>query len=438
MAELITAAKKGSKKAMRELCSLYVGETFSFALIITRSAEAAERITAETVNRSWDMLEVKNINSSAAYRRLLRCEAAKVAAAELFGSDMKNFRISRAGDCSVEPARTAFCGDVDEEYERLTDALSQIDRYAAFVYLLKTAGGLPFAEIARVIAQREAAARYFYSSAITALKTSVGEESLSSAEDMYKQFSKSIQLPKTVNEECESVIKSRARFQMPSKRALTAIASFAVALVLGVIAAVILFNPNIFTTTAGDTSSTASSSGYDGYTPPEIDETKTYTAEINIRDYGTIKIKLEPEAAPQTVANFVDLAGKGFYNGLTFHRIMENFMMQGGDPNGDGTGGSENCIYGEFRANGFANPLKHTEGAVSMARSNAFNSASSQFFIVHKTTESLDGEYAVFGYVTEGMDIVDRICTETENSGSNGAVAKEDQPVIESVIINIE
>ena len=127
---------------------------------------------------------------------------------------------------------------------------------------------------------------------------------------------------------------------------------------------------------------------------------------IEMENGGVMKGELYEDIAPITVENFVKLAKDGFYDGLTFHRIMEGFMMQGGDPNGDGTGGAEETIKGEFSENGVDNPLSHTRGAISMARSQMPDSASSQFFIVHEDSPHLDGQYAAFGYVTEGMDVV--------------------------------
>lgn len=163
--------------------------------------------------------------------------------------------------------------------------------------------------------------------------------------------------------------------------------------------------------------------------------TGKHHAEIIVQDYGTIKVELDADQAPITVQNFIDLANSGFYDGLTFHRIIEGFMIQGGDPNGDGTGGSGHTIRGEFTQNGVNNTLSHTRGAISMARSSAVNSASSQFFIVHEDSTYLDGSYAVFGYVTEGMDVVDAIATSVTAEDSNGTVAKENQPVIEKITI---
>lgn len=126
---------------------------------------------------------------------------------------------------------------------------------------------------------------------------------------------------------------------------------------------------------------------------------------------GEIKAELYPDVAPVTVKNFIDLIKKGFYNGLTFHRVIEGFMIQGGCPKGNGTGGPGYCIKGEFRANGVKNDLKHERGVLSMARAMDPDSAGSQFFIMHETSPHLDGQYAAFGKVTDGMDVVDRIAS---------------------------
>lgn len=170
-----------------------------------------------------------------------------------------------------------------------------------------------------------------------------------------------------------------------------------------------------------------------------IDMSLTYYADIDIEDYGKITVKLDQSAAPVTVDNFVSLAESGFYDGLTFHRIMEGFMMQGGDPKGNGTGGADKKIVGEFMANGYNNTLSHTRGAISMARANPYDSASSQFFIVHQDCgDSLDGMYAVFGYVTEGMDVVDEVCTDAKPVDNNGTIPAANQPVIKSITIRTE
>lgn len=139
-------------------------------------------------------------------------------------------------------------------------------------------------------------------------------------------------------------------------------------------------------------------------------ESKNPIVTLEIEGGGTIKIELYPQIAPNTVKNFISLINKGFYNGLTFHRIIPGFMIQGGDPAGTGTGGPNYAISGEFKSNGFlTNTIKHTRGVISMARSMMPNSAGSQFFIMHADATHLDGQYAAFGMVTEGMDVVDKL-----------------------------
>ena len=167
---------------------------------------------------------------------------------------------------------------------------------------------------------------------------------------------------------------------------------------------------------------------------PEAEAAAPVTAVIEIKDYGTVKVELDPVNAPISVENFVKLAREGFYDGLTFHRIISGFMIQGGCPEGTGFGGSGKEIKGEFSANGVDNTISHVRGVISMARSQSYDSASSQFFIVHQDSPFLDGQYAGFGHVTEGMEVVDAICSSVPQ-GENGAVAAADQPVITSVTI---
>ena len=164
---------------------------------------------------------------------------------------------------------------------------------------------------------------------------------------------------------------------------------------------------------------------------------------ITVKDYGEIEFALIPDVAPITVENFKALVNSKFYDGLTFHRIMQGFMIQGGDPKGDGTGGNDKKIKGEFSANKVDNPLTHQRGVLSMARammpdsagSQDFNSASSQFFIVQQDSNFLDGQYASFGVVTKGMSVVDKICKDAKPTDGNGTIPKDQQPVIEKITI---
>ena len=166
-----------------------------------------------------------------------------------------------------------------------------------------------------------------------------------------------------------------------------------------------------------------------------IDAAGKHHIEIQVKDYGTIKAELDGDTAPITVANFLKLAESGFYDGLTFHRIIDGFMIQGGDPKGNGTGGADKTIKGEFSQNGVENKLSHVRGTLSMARSQAMDSASSQFFICHADSTFLDGQYACFGYVTDGMDVVDAVCEAAQPTDDNGTIPADQQPVITAIRI---
>lgn len=155
----------------------------------------------------------------------------------------------------------------------------------------------------------------------------------------------------------------------------------------------------------------------------------TNTVQIEMSDGGKIIVELDEKSAPLTVKNFQKLVAQHFYDGLIFHRVISGFMIQGGDPQGTGMGGSKETVKGEFRANGVSNPISHERGVISMARSQFYNSASSQFFICHADAKFLDGQYAAFGKVVEGMDVVDRIASVPTN--------RADRPMVEQRISHI-
>ena len=161
--------------------------------------------------------------------------------------------------------------------------------------------------------------------------------------------------------------------------------------------------------------------------------TGKHRVEIVVQDYGSIQLELDADMAPITVTNFINLVNEEFYDGITFHRIMDGFMIQGGDPTGTGYSGSDETIKGEFKANGIENNISHVRGVISMARSKDMNSASNQFFIVHEDSTFLDGNYAAFGKVLKGMEVVDEIVGTIPVEDDNGTVLKENQPIITSI-----
>ena len=161
--------------------------------------------------------------------------------------------------------------------------------------------------------------------------------------------------------------------------------------------------------------------------------TGKHDVEIVIKDYGTITLEIDADSAPLTASNFLNLAKKGFYNNLTIYRAINDFAIYGGDPNKNGTGTSGETISGEFTSNGYNNPLSNVRGAIGMARGVNKNSASCQFYILQEDVTYLDGEFAVFGHVTSGMEIVDRISSTAQVTGSDGHITEANQPVISSI-----
>lgn len=194
---------------------------------------------------------------------------------------------------------------------------------------------------------------------------------------------------------------------------------------------------NTTSDTSADTEETAQPQQSETETSNQSDEeliTETVYVEMDIEDYGKVVLELDGENAPITVTNFVNLVNSHFYDGITFHRIMDGFMVQGGDPTGTGYGGSDQTIIGEFAQNGYNNPISHKDGTISMARNSvSMDSASSQFFICVADDEFLDGAYAAFGHVKEGLDIIKKIASDAEPIDDNGTIPAENQPVIKTM-----
>jgi len=232
--------------------------------------------------------------------------------------------------------------------------------------------------------------------------------------------------------------KSQQRKEAARQERMINIGAIVLGICLIVFIVLIVANGSVFSTTNTGTPSGATPNPSATLLPGDgatlENAVATHVAVIDIKDYGTIQLELYGNTAPITVENFITLANSGFYNGTTFHRIIEGFMMQGGAP-ADGNPDSVQKISGEFRENGFENNLLHKKGVISMARASSYNSASSQFFIMHADKTHLDGKYAAFGRVTEGMDVVDKICSTAVPTNNNGAISLDQQPVITSITI---
>ena len=440
MATMIEEAVLGFGKAMREVYALNKNEVYAFCRVFVSEKEAAAMVE-DVLKNGFSLAKKKGVTSEDAFTRLLKTEVAKRCAALVLDGKAPQAE-NNTPKAKFVRACAVFNGSVAKGKAHLEKTLAELTSYQRFAYVCAAAGGLNYAEIGEAMGEREAIARYCVETAAYVMsRMAAGEVRTDQIPSLYKKEAEDWELPEANDAACREFIAKNTVRQTPLWKIFVPIVAAAavVALVVLLVVAIGKKNPT-FTTTDGTGTTNSTLATKPPVTDDEvsIDLTKTYYADIDIQDHGTITVKLEADDAPITVDNFVNLAQSGFYNGLTFHRIIEDFMMQGGCPQGNGLGGADKDIVGEFPENGYNNTLKHTRGAISMARSSHPDSGSSQFFIVHKTSDFLDGKYAVFGYVTEGMDIVDTICEEAEPIDGDGAIARSQQPVINSIKIRVE
>lgn len=458
MATIIEQAVKGQRKAMEHLYGANKQKVYYVSLLLLGNEVAAAEATSFAFKNVWGSMTAHAITTEDEFTHLAIRKAVDYCKRKISKQNPKAFRIPQnrnfliAGDKTVSVSFETVSTELLESFpslQRFILVLHSVGEYlpeqiaSTFKFDMKTVGLALEAERTNVerVTRNSAEIKQSYESAIGSIRN--GEEKA--------------KLPASVDEHALSVIDGIATpIEKKKKKKIAIIGVIALTvcvLTIGIIA--LATRDNSTTVTSGDDTTVSDTDTSDGTTDEtaasvisspviDLDETLTYYADIEIADYGTITVELDQEAAPVTVANFVNLAQNGFYDGLTFHRIMEDFMMQGGDPNGDGTGGNtdedgnEINIVGEFTDNGYENSLSHTRGAISMARSSDYDSASSQFFIVHEDSTSLDGQYAVFGYVTEGLEIVDGVCESAEPTDDNGTIEADAQPIITSITIRTE
>lgn len=460
MSTVIEKARKANPEALKTLYHANKGHILALCQCLLGNVPITEAVMLQVFKNSWNMVIEGAVNSEEEFSAALERKAINACKNRVLRQNNKAFKLPQNGNfanASYPPEK------LDIDGPPVDVVLKNLPELCRFIYVLRVLTSLQDRDVCKLLninlesIQRAMAAEELNIAKISASATEKAGENVSitvdefhgalskKAEQMVVSKGGNLAALSNIDSICEPV-RAKAR-----KRTLYIMVSGVAALVIvSIIAGVSLNNHEDGEWEDGIASSALSSSlTEDGSTmSSEADsedenavgdiaviENPTHYADIAIQDYGTVTVALDGNTAPETVENFVSLAKSGFYDGLTFHRIMEGFMMQGGDPNGDGSGGSDTTITGEFSDNGIENPLSNTRGAIDMARSNDYNSASSQFFIVHEDSTFLDGQYAVFGYATSGMDIVDAICTSAEPTDNNGTIPSNQQPVITSVTI---
>ena len=409
MSELINNALLGKRKALEQLYGGNSKKVYFVANCLLDDEKHANEATVKAFESAFASMGTENIKTEKDFSDLVVKKVSLLCRKELSKNNAKAFKVPDNRNFMITGTVESDC-NVTELSRRVFEKFSAFQK---FIYILNNftkIGNKAIASILKTDIKTVEAAISAESSNIE--RISHGSLSVLEMKEVFEKLENTA----LVSETAEKSIKNKifdisAPFEKKRRKKSIIITSIVLAvciIVTGVIVYAINHEP------------------FEGI----------YLAEIEVEDYGTIKLELDSNVAPITVENFVDLAESGFYDGLTFHRIMSGFMIQGGDPDGNGTGGSDTEIYGEFAENGFENNLSHKRGVISMARSNDPNSASSQFFIVHKDNQaSLDGKYAAFGWVTSGMDVVDAICADAKPTDSNGTIPADKQPIIKSVKI---
>ncbi len=458
MSVLINKAMHGNEDAMGELYKMNKAQVFHVCSILLCDDSAVDSVVTKVFKSAFEQTVQGAYSSEEGFYEGVIRKSVNLCKAQTNKKNAKAFNvpINKNFLANVyDPNKMDFGGDIHKI------VLTNLPALHRFIYVLYTLCSYSKDEIGKMFHMNEATVESALDSIsgnitkIISLASTKMKMQISMDEERFHDWLlssvDSVNVPKsvnaivmiTINNICTPVREKGKKQRMKNMYIAIAIL-LSVALIIGIAVAVSNNGDNSGDTgsTNADNTSGTSDDGTDEITYTS-DYTATHYADIVIEGYGTITVALDGNKAPETVENFVNLANEGFYDGLTFHRIVEGFVMQGGDPDADGTGGNtdedgnEINITGEFTANGSDNNLSHIRGAISMARGDDYDSASSQFFIVHTSdyTDSLDGLYAVFGYVTDGLDIVDAICEATYTVDEYEVVAADEQPVITSITI---
>lgn len=440
--KLIAKAALGDKKSLDFICEKYGKYVYFFCTTVISDNKKAENAFKKSFKAIFSAIS-KNPNTDN-LDEIVKSETAKVCKSAIF--DENNHENGAAkmqpfGDKDKISSASAITAEQKNLFVNALKSINANQRIVVLLNLLCDYNTKKIADILKISEDKvQNSLEYGRENIKKQLRTSDSKFTkrdiiflMTASANIVKEAAAQAKIPDSIDSFLDEIVLSLAKPQKSDKKKAWIVIS-AVAVFLVAVIVVFVITSNKSNGSAGATNDSASASNVSA-TIGESQAKGTHHAEIDIKDYGVIKVELNGDVAPITVANFINLANSHFYDGLTFHRIIDGFMMQGGDPLGNGTGGSENTIKGEFSQNGVENNLSHTRGAISMARSTDMDSASSQFFIVQSDSTYLDGQYACFGYVTDGMDIVDEICKNAVTTDSNGSVSAENQPVINSITI---
>lgn len=456
MTPLIKKAHKGNRDAMTTLYQLNKQQVCYICNLLLCDPKAADNACVQVFKNSWDYLLNGKIETEREFSDFVIKKAVNHCKNKVAKSNNKAFKIP----VNKNFGATQYSADsIVTDGDACDQILASLPPLHRFIFVLYSYANWSEEEIAELLHTKPDVVKAALDAEqinldrlTSAINQKTGEKTGLSVDEFHALLADAMvasQIPHAVDtvvimaiDAIADPIAEKAKKKM-MKIGLTSIVSIilVVALIFGIVA--IVKNSGSEDPLDDDTEESGSTDeDTDTITWLTEVESPTHYAIIDIADYGQITVALDGNSAPETVENFVTLAEEGFYDGLTFHRIIEGFMMQGGDPDADGTGGNKDedgneiNITGEFYYNGYDNYLSHVRGAISMARANDYDSASSQFFIVHEdATSSLDMLYAAFGYVIEGMDVVDAVCEAAEPTDDNGTISAEDQPVITSITI---
>ncbi len=429
METIIKNATLGNKSSLIKLYNDNKNTSYALAISLLDNEYAAKNVFSGVFSKIWNEIKLKNIQTEKEFSLLCTKNIINGCKKEIQKKNSKALQPPKNQNFNI--------ASEDRIANNWKEVLELLPYFQKFVFILRVVGGLSEEEIAKMLP-----------SDLTSVKLSIGSEkgnierltneiTMSNVEKELLENANKHQIPNDVE---YLVLKSISDYVKPfealksAKKKNILIKSLTVCIFVIILILVFLIIKSSGGNTSGSESSTDSQSNETNAV--DIKEWRTSVeatdyAIIDIKDYGTITVALDEKTAPITVANFKELAESGFYDGLTFHRIISGFMMQGGASSND----SAENIKGEFASNGVYNDLSHVRGAISMARTDDYDGGSSQFFIVHQDSTYLDTEYAAFGYVVDGMNVVDAVCSAAAPTDGNGTISYADQPIINYVKI---